>query len=165
MRINTDVRVRDIGPAVNWIGGLVGAALDRRVVAFEQQEHANLLLAAHFRENFALEFALAKARRYRKSTGRLPKGDEYDPLYGFLVASQRIHAALPLDAKVPFEGRSHDAVNGHRPRGLSVWLWSGPIGRNARMGNRLPNGLPKRFVLTVRTLYGVEPQQVEELLD
>jgi hypothetical protein len=76
MRISTDARPTDIEPAANWISGLIGAALDKRVAAFEQQERANPLLATHFRENFALEFALAKTRKYRKSTGRLPKGEE-----------------------------------------------------------------------------------------
>ncbi len=112
MRINTDALVTDIEPAVNWIGGLIGAALDRRVAGFESQERGNPLLAAHFRENFALEFALAKARTYRKNTGRLPKGEEYDPLYGFLIPAHRIHAALPAAAKTPFEGRLRDAVDG-----------------------------------------------------
>ena len=59
-------------------------------------ERANPLLASHFRRNFALEFALANARRYRKSTGRLPKGAEYDALYSFLIPAHRIHGALPL---------------------------------------------------------------------
>jgi hypothetical protein len=76
MRINTDVLVTDIEPAVNWIGGLIGAAPDKRVAAFEKQERGNPLLAAYFRESSALEFTLAKARQYRKSTGRLPKGEE-----------------------------------------------------------------------------------------
>jgi hypothetical protein len=112
MRISTDALPPHIEPAVNWISGLIGAALDKRVAGFERQERTNPLLASHFRENFALEFALAKARKYRKSTGRLPKGDEYDRLYSFLIPTHRIHAALPLDVKVPFEGRLRDAVNG-----------------------------------------------------
>jgi hypothetical protein len=112
MRINTDALVTDIEPAVHWIGGLIGAALDKRVAHFERQERGNPLLAAYFRENFALEFALAKARKYRKNTGRLPKGEEYDPLYGFLIPAHRIHAVLPAVAKTPFEGRLRDAVNG-----------------------------------------------------
>jgi hypothetical protein len=112
MRISTDARPTDIEPAANWISGLIGAALDKRVAAFEQQERANPLLATHFRENFALEFALAKARKYRKSTGRLPKGEEYDRLYSFLIPAHRIHVALPPNVKIPFEGRLRDAVNG-----------------------------------------------------
>jgi hypothetical protein len=112
MRINTNALVTDIEPAINWIGGLIGADLDKRVAAFEKQERDNPLLAAHFRENFALEFALAKARKYRKNTGRLPKGEEYDPLYGFLIPTHRIHGALPTAAKTPFEGRLRDVVNG-----------------------------------------------------
>jgi hypothetical protein len=95
MRINTDALVTDIEPAVNWIGGLIGAALDRRVAGFKSQERGNPLLAAHFRENFALEFALAKARTYRKNTGRLPKGEEYDPLYGFLIPAHRVALYVP----------------------------------------------------------------------
>jgi hypothetical protein len=112
MRINTDALVTDTEPAVNWIGGLIGAALDKRIAAIESQERGNPLLAAQFRENYALEFALAKARKYRRNTGRLPKGEEYDPLYGFLVPAHRIHSALPQAAKTPFEGRLRDAVNG-----------------------------------------------------
>ncbi|MCL4853293.1 MAG: hypothetical protein KJZ78_18195, partial [Bryobacteraceae bacterium] len=112
MRISADVFPKDIEPAVNWIGGLIGAALDKRIASFEQQERANPLLAAHFRENFPLEFALSKARKYRRNTGRLPRGDEYDQLYGFLVPAHRIHAALPTAAKGPFVGRLRDAVNG-----------------------------------------------------
>jgi hypothetical protein len=112
MLISTEALPKDIDFAVDWIGGQIGAALDKRVAAFEQQERANPLLASHFRRNFALEFALAKARRYRKSTGRLPKGAEYDALYSFLIPAHRIHGALPLDVKTPFEGRLREAVNG-----------------------------------------------------
>jgi hypothetical protein len=111
MRISTDARTKDIEPAVNWISGLIGAALDKRVAAFERQERSNPLLIGHFRENFALEFALAKARKYRKMRGRLPKGEEYDRLYSFLIPAYRIHAALPPDAKPAFEGRLRYAVN------------------------------------------------------
>ncbi|HKB89913.1 MAG TPA: hypothetical protein VKC60_05285 [Opitutaceae bacterium] len=103
---------KDIDSAVDWISGLIGAAIDKRVAAFEQQERSNPLLASHFRENFPLEFALAKARKYRKSTGRLPRGEEYDALYGFLIPTHRIHGALSPDVKTPFEGRLRDAVNG-----------------------------------------------------
>ena len=112
MRISTDALVSNIGPAVDWIGGLIGAAVDKRVTGFEKQECVNPLLAAHFREKFGLEFALAKALKYRRNTGRLPKGEKYDPLYSFLIPAQRIHAALPVVAKTPFEGRLRDAVNG-----------------------------------------------------
>jgi hypothetical protein len=89
-----------------------GAHSGPRFAVVADEERGNPLLAAHFRENFALEFALAKARKYRKNTGRLPKGEEYDPLYGFPIPAHRIHAALPAAAKTPFEGRLRDAVNG-----------------------------------------------------
>jgi len=112
MRINTDARPKDFEPAVDWISGLIGTALDKRIAGFEAQERKNPLLATHFRETFALEFALANARKYRRSTGRLPKGDEYTLLYGFLVTAHRIHAALPPAVRTPFEGRLWDAVNG-----------------------------------------------------
>jgi len=112
MRISTEALPKHIEPALDWIGGLIGAALDKRVTAFEHQERANPLLASHFRENYALEFALAKARKYRRSTGRLPKGDEYHYLYSFLLSAQRIHEALPHNVRNPFEGRLRDAVNG-----------------------------------------------------
>lgn len=118
MRISTDALVSDIEPAMDWIGSLIGAAVDKRIAAFEKQERINPLLAEHFRENFALEFALAQARRYRRNTGRLPKGKEYDSLYSLLIPIQRIHAALPSAARNPFEGRLRYAVNsahGARP--------------------------------------------------
>jgi hypothetical protein len=105
MRISTDVRERDIEPAVNWISGLIGAAVDKRVLAFEQSEHKNpLLITSHFRDNFPLECTLGKARKYKKNTGRLPKGNEFDLLYGFLISAQRIHAELPQAAISRFEG-------------------------------------------------------------
>jgi hypothetical protein len=112
MRINTEALPKDIEAAVDWVGGQIGAAVDKRVTALMQQERTNPLLALHFRQNFALEFALANARKYRKSTGRLPKGDGYDALYSFLIPTHRIHAALPTDVRIPFEGRLRDAVNG-----------------------------------------------------
>lgn len=112
MRISTEALTKDIDSAVNWISGLIGAAVDKRVAGFEQQERTNPLLASHFRSNFPLEFALAKVRKYRKSTGRLPRGEEYDPLYSFLIPTHRIHGALPPDVRTPFEGRLREAVNG-----------------------------------------------------
>ena len=112
MRISTEALPKDIDSAVTWISGLIGAAVDKRVAGFEQQERTNPLLASHFRNNFPLEFALAKLRKYRKSTGRLPKGDEYHALYSFLIPTYRIHGALPAEVKTPFEGRLRDAVNG-----------------------------------------------------
>jgi hypothetical protein len=118
MRISIDAMQTDIEPAVNWISGFIGAAVDRRVSAFEQQERRNPLLTRHFSENHDLEFALAKARRYRKTTGRLPKGDAYGPLYGFLIAAHRIHQALPGPVQAPFGGRLRNAVSspyGFRP--------------------------------------------------
>ena len=112
MRINLDVGPADIEPAANWISGLIGAAVDKRIAAFERQEPANPILTMHYRDIFSLEFALAGARKYGKSTGRLPRGDDYLPLYSFIVPAFRIHAALPSDSKKPFEGRLRDAVNG-----------------------------------------------------
>ena len=38
MRISTDALVSNIGPAVNWVGGLIGAAADKRVAGIEKQE-------------------------------------------------------------------------------------------------------------------------------
>jgi hypothetical protein len=113
MRINVVVEPKDVKPAVDWIGGLIGAPLDKRVAAFKAQERNNPLLTAHFSETFPLEFALAEVREYRRKTGgRLPKGDEYDHLYGFLVGARRVHAALPPVARTPFEGRLRETVNG-----------------------------------------------------
>ena len=81
------------------------------------------LLGAYFRENFALEFALAKARRYRKSKGRIWKGEDSDRLFSFLVPAQRIHAALPPKVKTPFGGRLRQALNsanGLRPLAYEI---------------------------------------------
>jgi hypothetical protein len=126
MRISTDVRERDIEPAVNWISGLIGAAVDKRVLAFEQIEHKNpLLITSHFQDNFPLECALGKARKYKKKTGRLPKGNEFDLLYGFLISAQRIHAELPRAAINRFEGALRGALkdsNGLRPFAYEVGI-------------------------------------------
>ncbi len=118
MRISIEARPTDFEPAVDWISRFIGAAVDKRVTAFERQEKANPLLTRHFTENYSLEFALAQARRYRRSTGRLPRGDEYDELYGFLVPAQRIHKLLPPTVQSTFEGRLRNAVSspyGFRP--------------------------------------------------
>jgi hypothetical protein len=118
MRIGTDASPKDFEPAVNWVSGIIGAALDKRVSKFEARERKNPLLTGHFREHFALEFALAMARKRRKSTGHLPTGDEYAFLYGFLVPAHRIHAALPQEVRTTFEGRLRNAVtdaHGFRP--------------------------------------------------
>lgn len=113
MLIRTEATPRDVELAFHWIGGLIGAELDKRVAAFERQERSNPLLGNHFREHFALEFALAEARKYRRNTGRLPKGSAgYDDLYGFLVPTHRIHAALPAEVRRAFEGRLFGALNG-----------------------------------------------------
>jgi hypothetical protein len=125
MRIGTDARERDIEPAVNWISGLIGAAVDKRVLAFEQSKHRNPLLTSYFRDNFPLECALAKARKYKKKTGRLPKGNEFDLLYSFLISAQRIHAELPQAAISRFEGALRKALkdsNGLRPFAYEVGI-------------------------------------------
>ncbi len=97
MRIGTDTRESDIEPAVNWISGLIGAAVDKRVLAYEQNERKTpLLITSHFRDNFPLECALAKARKDKKNTGRLPKGDEFDLLYGFLISASSRSAGASL---------------------------------------------------------------------
>jgi hypothetical protein len=95
MRKSIEALRTDIEPAVNWVSGFIGAAVDRRVSAFEQQERKNLLFTRHIAENYDLVFPLAKARRYRKMTGRLPKGGDYDRLYDFLIAAHRIYQACP----------------------------------------------------------------------
>jgi hypothetical protein len=125
MRISTEALPKHLEPALTWIGGLIGAALDKRVAGFEQQEKANPLLGAHFRENYPLEFALAKARRFRKTTGHIPKGEEYHRLYSFLIPAHRIHSALPMAAKAPFEGRLRQALSstdGARPFAYEITI-------------------------------------------
>ena len=118
MRISIEATRQDIAPAFDWIGGLIGSALDKHIAALQQQEQKNPLLAQHLRDNYALEFSLAEARKYRKNTGRLPKGNRFDELYGFLIPAHRIHQALPPEAKKPFEGQLTKATsdqNGLRP--------------------------------------------------
>lgn len=123
MRIGTDAVSMDFEPAVNWVSGIIGAAVDKRVAGFEARERKNPLLTGHFREHFAFEFALAQARKRRKTVGHLPTGDEYAFLYGFLVPAHRIHAALPQEVRVAFEGRLRNAVSdahGFRPFAYEV---------------------------------------------
>lgn len=125
MRIRTDASERAIEPAINWIGGIIGALVDKRIAGFEQHEKRNPLLATYYEDNYALEFALVKARHYRKKTGRLPKGSQFDPLYGFVIAAQRIHSALPNSTKPAFEGRVRDIVRGNsgaRPLAFEVGI-------------------------------------------
>lgn len=121
MNIDIDVRPEDIEPALNWVSGYVGAALDRRVSAILQQQRRNPLLTSYFQESFGSEFALATVRRYRKNTGRIPINDTYELLYGQLVVAQRIHRALPHNAKRPFEGRLKNFVNG--PHGIRPFFY------------------------------------------
>ncbi|KJC45306.1 hypothetical protein [Bradyrhizobium sp. LTSP857] len=111
MRINIEATRRDVIPAFDWIGGLIGNVLDTRIAAIRQQEDKNPLLAQHFRDQYSLEFALAGARKYRKNTGRLPKGDEFDALYSFLISAYRIHQALPQQAISAFGGQLAKAAN------------------------------------------------------
>jgi hypothetical protein len=112
MRIDNNADRKDITPAVAWISGLIGGLVDKRVAGFIAQEQTNPMLTAHFEQTFGLEFALARARRYKRSTGRLPKGPEFDRLHGFLIPAHRIHRMLPEAIRLPFEGRLRDAVNG-----------------------------------------------------
>jgi hypothetical protein len=118
VRISIEATRQDIAPAFDWIGGLLGSVLDKRVAALRQQEQKNPLLAQYVRETYALEFALAEARKYRRSTGRLPKEDDFHSLYGFLIPAHRIHRALPPEAIKAFEGQLMKAAgdpNGLRP--------------------------------------------------
>ena len=73
MRINTVVQPKDVEPAVDWVSGLIGTALDKRVAAFKAQERSNPLLVTHFRDTFGLDFALAEARKYRRTTADCPR--------------------------------------------------------------------------------------------
>ncbi len=131
MLIGVDVTPKQIGPALDWAAGLIGAQVDNLVRRYARHEISNPLLGDHFRKNYDLEFALAEARKYRKQTGRLPKGQDYHAVYGFLVAARRIHSRLPPSARNPFEGRLRYALNsdqGARPFayeiGVAVHLMS-----------------------------------------
>ncbi|MFZ0989534.1 MAG: hypothetical protein WAN27_17605 [Xanthobacteraceae bacterium] len=70
------------------------------------------MLASYYRQNFALEYALAAARKYRRNTGRAPTGPEYEDLYAFAIPAMRIYEQLPESAKRPFEGKLKDFVTG-----------------------------------------------------
>jgi hypothetical protein len=133
MRISTDGTERDNEPAGNWVSGLIGAAIDKRVLTLEQSEQKNpFLIASHFRDNFPLEYALSKARKYKKNTGRLPKGNEFDLLYGFLITAQRMDAELPQVAKRRFEGALRGTLNdanGLRPFAYEVGIAAHLIGK------------------------------------
>jgi hypothetical protein len=45
---STQALPKDVDSAVDWISGLIGVAIDKRVTAFEQQARVNPLLASHF---------------------------------------------------------------------------------------------------------------------
>jgi len=125
MRIDVDAKEYDFEPALNWVSGFIGAAVDKRVLAYEKRERGNPLLTSYFRDNFALEFALAEARKYRKKTGRVPKGKEFDSLYNFLIPAQRIYANLPQAALSRFQGALRGALtdtNGLRPFAYEVGI-------------------------------------------
>ncbi len=132
MRISIEATRQDIVPALDWIGGLIGGALDTNVAALKQQEKNNPVLSQYMNENYALEFALASARKYRRNTGRIPKGHEFDSLYGFLIPAHRIHQALPSEAKKPFEGQLTKAASdpsGLRPFAYELGIASHLMGR------------------------------------
>jgi hypothetical protein len=112
MRISVDAQLEDFQSALNWVGGLIGVDLDQRVEIFKRHERRNPLLANHFHEHFALEFALAKARKYRRNTGRAADSKKFFPLFSFVISAYRIHQALPDEARIPFEGRLRTALNG-----------------------------------------------------
>jgi hypothetical protein len=112
VRINTEATKRDFEPALLWLAAHVGGAIDQRVGNLEKQAKRNIMLASHFENAFPLEYALVAARRYRRNTGRLPIGPEFDRLYSFAVPAMRIHQQLPTSGRKPFEGKLQDFVNG-----------------------------------------------------
>jgi hypothetical protein len=118
MLINTDVYEDDIARAIIWIDGLIGPLLDKRIRSFEQRSRQRPLLASFYRNNSALEFALAEAKQEFNTTGCLPRGLDFDLAYAFIVSAQRIFEALPGDARKAFEGRIRDIAKnryGARP--------------------------------------------------
>ena len=65
MRINPVVQPKDVEPAVDWVSGLISAALDKRVAAFEAQERKAL------RSSSARPFLRSSNRRPRRSSQAL----------------------------------------------------------------------------------------------
>lgn len=112
MRISVDARKQDFEPALNWLAARVGGGVKQRIGNYEKHTKNDPMLAAHFRHTYALEYALFDACRYRRTTGRVPKGSAYDALYTFAVPAMRIHQQLPVEGRRPFEGKLQDFVNG-----------------------------------------------------
>lgn len=139
MRIITEAGPADIERAFNWASGYVGAAVDKRIAAFERQEAANPLLTGHYRETFALEFAFANARKFRKTRGRLPKGDAYFPLYSFLMRHPSDEVVARLLAIDPdFFGRDFETPSGVSQLAREAWILPGLGGKHViEMANRV----------------------------
>jgi hypothetical protein len=70
------------------------------------------MLIGHFRRTYAIEYALFNACNYRRNTGRVPKGSEYDALFAFAVSAMRIYDQLPESGQRPFDGKLLDLVTG-----------------------------------------------------
>lgn len=112
MRINVEATRNDFEPALLWLAGHVGGPLKQRVKNFEKHTKNNPMLAAHFRSTYPLEYALVDACNYRRNTGRVPTGGDYDALYNFAIPAMRIYQQLPESGQRPFEGKLQDFVNG-----------------------------------------------------
>jgi hypothetical protein len=112
MRISVEATKHDLEPALNWLAGYVGSGVKQRIGNYEKHTKRDPLLAEHFRRTHALEYALFNACKYRRNTGRTPKGSEYDALYAFAVPAMRIHERLPESGRRPFEGKLQDFVSG-----------------------------------------------------
>jgi hypothetical protein len=123
MRIETEVEMSEIEPALNWVLGKIGGDLAKKMKGIEQQRRRNPLLMSYFQETFALEFALEKARDRRRSTGRIPRDEAFAVAYGFAAAIERIHNALPIPAANRLTSRLRGAMKdqyGLRPLGYEV---------------------------------------------
>ncbi|HEV2545832.1 MAG TPA: hypothetical protein VGU20_00690 [Stellaceae bacterium] len=125
MKISVDVTPDQIAPAMAWLDGKVGAALDKRVKSLEQQQSRNPLFGPYFRDTFPYELALVKARRHQRQTGLLPSGEEYGIAYGFAAALQRIHAGLGEKGRARLESTLRGAMKdayGLRPLAYEVQM-------------------------------------------
>ncbi len=112
MRISVDATKHDFESALNWLAARVGSGVKQRIGNYEKHTKNDPMLAEHFRRTYALEYALFDACKYRRNTGRIPKGSAYDALYAFAVPAMRIHQQLPETGRRPFEGKLQDFASG-----------------------------------------------------
>ena len=110
MRIDTNLDRDDISAAMQWIGAKLGAALDKRVKGFEEQQSKTPLLGSYYRDIYSIEFGLANARRHHRATGRYPLKREFDRSYAFASALQKFSTLMPSHAVTRLDGALRGAL-------------------------------------------------------